>query len=96
MAQKFNKIAVKPKTVVLHKNQWVVFPDPFGKHETRVGQIRGFVGEDVEVGVMYTHFTPEVAGIATKPVTSPLGKSGRMINKSYFFRKEDVRPLIVR
>ena len=65
MAQKFNKITVKPKTVILHINQWVVFPDPFGKHETRVGQIRRFQGGEIEVGVMYTHFKPLDAGYFT-------------------------------
>jgi hypothetical protein len=90
MAQTFQRIAIKPKAIILKKGDWVVFPDPFGKHETRVGQVRGFLNETIEVGVMYTHFSPEVAGKPSKPVTGPSGKNGRMLNQSYFIMKEKV------
>ena len=93
MAQKFQKLTVKPKAVSLSKNQWVVIPDPFGKHETRVAKIRSFQGNIVEVGVCYTHFSPEVAGKAAKPATSPNGKPCRILNASHFVLVSEVRPM---
>ena len=91
MAQKFQRIAVKPKAAIFKINDWVDVPDPFGKHVTRKAIVVGVSSDKVSVKPCYTHFTPEVLRKHRKSVISPDGVECKMLEEVHHFAREVVK-----
>lgn len=96
MAQKFQKITVKPKAVIIRNGDWVDVPDPFGKHKTRKAIVIGFAGNMVSVKACYTHFDDTVLLKRSKPTISPDGRECRMLEEIHHFAREVVKTAVFR
>lgn len=96
MAQKFQKIAVKPKAAIFRINDWVDIPDPFGKHKTRKAIVVGVSSDKVSVKPCYTHFDDAVLRKHRKSVISPNGVECKMLEEIYHFPREVVSNAVFR
>ena len=94
MAQKFQKITVKPKAVIIRNGDWVDVPDPFGKHKTRKAIVVGFSGNMISVKPCYTHFDDAVIRKHRKSVISPNGVECKMLEEIHHIPRELVKPAV--
>jgi hypothetical protein len=91
MAQKFQRIAVKPKAAIFKINDWVDVPDPFGKHPTRKAVVVGVSSDKVSVKPCFTHFTPEVLNKRFKSFIAPNKVECKMLEEVHHFAREVVK-----
>jgi hypothetical protein len=91
MAQKFQRIKVKPKAEVFRIDDWVDVPDPFGKHRTRKAIVVGVSNSVVSVKPCYTHFDDEVVRKFKKSVQAPNKVWCKMLEEVHHFAREVVK-----